>query len=57
MIWTSVNWLFFIRNLIDPAGEKILLMNPVIRGGGGGITAPAVRPPCREGRREKSVQQ
>jgi hypothetical protein len=33
MIWASALRLFFIRNLLDPAGEKILLMNPVNRGG------------------------
>jgi hypothetical protein len=33
MIWASAPRLFLIRNLLDPAGEKILLMNPVNRGG------------------------
>jgi hypothetical protein len=33
MIWASAPRLFFIRNLLNPAGEKILLMNPVNRGG------------------------
>jgi hypothetical protein len=34
IIWASVPRLFFIRNLLDPVGEKILLMNPVNRGRG-----------------------
>jgi hypothetical protein len=33
MIWVSALWLFFSRNLLDRAGEKILLTHPVNRGG------------------------
>jgi transposase len=33
MIWASAPRLFFLRDLLDPAGEKILLMIPVNRGG------------------------
>jgi hypothetical protein len=33
MIWASAPRLFFIRNLLNPAGEKILLMIPVNCGG------------------------
>jgi hypothetical protein len=33
MIWASALRLFLIRNLLDPAGKKILLMNPVTCGG------------------------
>jgi hypothetical protein len=34
MIWVSALRLFFSRNLLDRAGEKILLMHPINRGGG-----------------------
>jgi hypothetical protein len=44
MIWVSAPRLFFSRNLLNRAGEKILLMNPINRGGITGSIARIASP-------------